>query len=110
MIPSIANRIQTKEGSLTPDDAGRHDRSAILMKTGWRVAGMVCILVSFLGSSVVLHHVQAASTINVTTTLDEYRSGSLCSLREAVQAANTNLAFGGCPAGSGPFDTINLLA
>lgn len=53
-----------------------------------------------------------AATITVTTTADEFSNpgpGSGCSLREAVQAANTNAAFGGCPAGSGA-DTINVPA
>ncbi|MBC8448725.1 MAG: CSLREA domain-containing protein [Chloroflexi bacterium] len=51
-----------------------------------------------------------AAAINVTTTLDEYGSaGAGCSLREAIQAANTDAAFGGCTAGSGA-DTINLPA
>lgn len=48
-----------------------------------------------------------AATITVTTTEDEYGGGPLCSLREAIEAANTDAAFGGCPAGSGP-DTIVL--
>jgi CSLREA domain-containing protein len=54
----------------------------------------------------------AAATIDVTTRNDEFGSTvSLCSLREAVQAANTNAAFGGCPAGSASgFDVINLPA
>ncbi len=43
-----------------------------------------------------------AVTIEVTTTVDEYNlDNGLCSLREAVVAANTNAPFGGCPAGSG---------
>ncbi len=44
------------------------------------------------------------ATINVTTNQDEYDTsgaGAGCSLREAIQAANTDKAFGGCPAGSG---------
>src|SRR4029079_17846273 len=54
----------------------------------------------------------AAATIDVTTRNDEFGSTvSLCSLRGAVQAANTNAAFGGCPAGSASgFDVINLPA
>ncbi|MBC8447965.1 MAG: right-handed parallel beta-helix repeat-containing protein [Chloroflexi bacterium] len=55
---------------------------------------------------------EAASTdsvITVTTTADEFGSGAGCSLREAIQAANTDTAFGGCPAGSGA-DTITLPA
>ena len=42
-------------------------------------------------------------TITVTTTADEYNTsgaGTGCAVREAIQAANTNSAFGGCPAGS----------
>ncbi|MDQ3954726.1 MAG: CSLREA domain-containing protein, partial [Actinomycetota bacterium] len=38
--------------------------------------------------------------ILVSTTTDEFGSGKGCALREAVQAANTNQAFGGCPAGT----------
>ena len=45
--------------------------------------------------------VTAASLINVTTFLDQFNSGSECSLREAIYAANTDKAYGGCPAGSG---------
>ena len=48
----------------------------------------------------------AASTITVTTTSDELGplatdTGTGCSLREAIHSANTDTAFGGCPAGSG---------
>ncbi len=53
-----------------------------------------------------------AATITVTTVLDEYDTvgtGAGCSLREAVQAANSNAPFGGCPAGSDP-DQITLPA
>src|SRR4051794_9956896 len=50
-----------------------------------------------------------AATITVTTTTDEFGGGAGCSLREAIQAANTDAAFGGCSAGSGD-DTIALPA
>ena len=50
-----------------------------------------------------------AATITVNTNADEFDTGSGCSLREAIQAANTNAAFGGCTAGSGA-DTIDLPA
>jgi len=53
---------------------------------------------------------RAAAPIVVTTTVDEYAPATGdtgCSLREAVQAANSDAAFGGCPAGSGT-DTIKL--
>ena len=46
-----------------------------------------------------------ALTITVTTTADEFGTGSDCSLREAIVAANIDVAFGGCTAGSGG-DTI----
>jgi CSLREA domain-containing protein len=50
-----------------------------------------------------------AASITVTTTTDEFGTGAACSLREAIQAANTNAAFGGCSAGSGA-DTISVPA
>jgi CSLREA domain-containing protein len=47
-----------------------------------------------------------AATITTTTTLDEYgENPATCSLREAVQAANTDTPFGGCPAGDAPSPT-----
>ena len=49
----------------------------------------------------------SAALITPTTTVDEFNTGSACSLREAIEAANTNAAFGGCPAGSGA-DEIRL--
>lgn len=52
----------------------------------------------------------SAATISVTTTADEFDpagGGAGCSLREAIQAANTDAAFGGCSAGSGA-DTIDV--
>jgi len=47
------------------------------------------------------------ATIQVTTTQDELVLDGDCSLREAVQAANTDSPVDACPAGSGP-DTILL--
>ncbi len=54
-----------------------------------------------------------AASITVTTFLDEYADpgpGAGCSLREAITAANTDAAFGGCPAGSFETDIIDLPA
>jgi CSLREA domain-containing protein len=51
-----------------------------------------------------------AATITVNTTVDEFNTGTDCSLREAVQAASTNGAFGGCIAGQGTSDTVQLAA
>lgn len=42
-----------------------------------------------------------AATIEVRTPVDELGGGPRCSLREAVHAANQDLAFGGCRAGAG---------
>lgn len=47
--------------------------------------------------------------IAVNTAADELNADGDCSLREAIQAANTDRAVDGCPAGSGP-DTIKLPA
>ncbi len=49
----------------------------------------------------------AGATITVNTTADELNSDGDCSLREAIQAANTDSAVDACPAGSGD-DTITL--
>jgi len=50
-----------------------------------------------------------ASTITVNTTADEFGTGASCSLREAIESANTNTAFGGCAtAGAAGMDTVNV--
>ena len=51
----------------------------------------------------------AGTQIKVTTTSDTIVADGKCSLREAVIAANTDKAVGGCPAGHGA-DTINVPA
>ncbi len=51
----------------------------------------------------------ASTTINVTTTADELNADGDCSLREAVAAANYDVAIDACPAGSGN-DTIQVPA
>jgi CSLREA domain-containing protein len=51
----------------------------------------------------------AGTTITVNTTADELNDNGNCSLREAIQAANTDTAVDNCPAGSGA-DTITLPA
>lgn len=47
----------------------------------------------------------SGTTILVSTVEDEVNEDGDCSLREAVQAANTDTAVSGCPAGSGD-DTV----
>jgi CSLREA domain-containing protein len=49
----------------------------------------------------------AGTTINVTTQADEFNSDGDCSLREALRAANLNMAVDACPAGSG-MDSIAI--
>ena len=50
-------------------------------------------------------------TIHVTTNADEYNTNpGKCSLREALKAANDNIAFGGCDAGGVGTDTIDIAA
>jgi CSLREA domain-containing protein len=50
----------------------------------------------------------ASGAIDVNTTADESGTGAACSLREAIQSANTNSDFGGCTRnGTAPY-TINL--
>ncbi len=51
----------------------------------------------------------AATTIIVNSTANIVANDGLCTLREAITAANTDSAFNGCPAGSGG-DTILLQA
>jgi CSLREA domain-containing protein len=48
-----------------------------------------------------------AATLTVNTVTDDNAANGLCSLREAITAANTDAAFGGCAAGSGT-DTITF--
>ena len=52
---------------------------------------------------------EPADTITVNTIEDELNNDGDCSLREAVQAANSESAVDACPAGSGA-DTIDLPA
>ena len=52
--------------------------------------------------------VATANTITVNSTADTSGNVSICTLRDAITAANTNTATGGCPAGSPGMDTINF--
>lgn len=47
-----------------------------------------------------------AATITVNTAVDENGTGANCSLREAIESADTNTAFGGCVSGAVGSDTI----
>ena len=51
----------------------------------------------------------SAAVITVTTTADELNTDGDCSLREAVQAANGDVAVDGCPAGNGADTTASII-
>jgi CSLREA domain-containing protein len=69
---------------------------------------LVTMLALLFGSALIVTPVYAAG-ITVNTSADENNTGAGCSLREAITAANTDAAYGGCTAGSGT-DTITLPA
>ncbi|MGQ0621975.1 MAG: choice-of-anchor D domain-containing protein [Panacagrimonas sp.] len=69
--------------------------------TGWRLNPIAAVLA--LGVLGLPAGIASAATISVTTT-DQVNAGA-CTLSDAIRAANTNAAVGGCPAGFGP-DTL----
>jgi len=78
------------------------------MKSVWycRVTnGMAGVLVIVLGW---VAGAAYAATISVNTTADTMAVDGFCSLREAIQAANTNLAVNECSAGDVGLDTIEF--
>jgi CSLREA domain-containing protein len=70
-----------------------------------RRLGMVGVLGAM--GALLLSSPALGAVITPTTFGDENGAGADCSLREAILAANTDAAFGGCPAGGGA-DTIPL--
>jgi CSLREA domain-containing protein len=81
-------------------------------KTLFRLSIPVCMLLSMLPVLTVRSAPAVpAAIIAVTTQADEFGTGlsTGCSLREAIQSANTDTAFGGCAAGFGA-DVITLPA
>ncbi len=72
----------------------------------FRILPLILIVLSIWS----LHTQRAyAANITVNTTDDELNSDGDCSLREAIQSANTDTAVDGCTSGSGT-DTITLPA
>jgi len=68
----------------------------------------LCGLCAFLIGLFAPQFTAFAAAIEVNTLDDEYESDpTQCALREAIVAANTDAAYGGCPAGSGT-DTITF--
>ena len=65
------------------------------------------VLIALVVSLVSFQPAYAAGTIFVNTATDDNIDNALCSLREAIVAANTDAIYQGCPAGSGA-DTIQF--
>ena len=76
------------------------------LKSISNIFALFVLLLSLFGSSVNITPAYAAGIV-VNTAVDENGTGAGCSLREAITAANTNAAYGGCPAGAGS-DTITF--
>jgi CSLREA domain-containing protein len=78
---------------------------------GWRARALHLLFAVALGAALLAVYAPSAhaATIAVSTTADELNADGDCSLREAIRAANLDLAVDGCPKGSGA-DTISLPA
>ena len=77
--------------------------------TVFRILICMNLFISLLILAIPLIEVEAAD-ITVNTTDDELNSDGDCSLREAIQAANTNSSVDACSAGASGLDTITLPA
>jgi CSLREA domain-containing protein len=76
----------------------------------YRIIVLITLLICLVGSQpATADSLSPQNTILVNTSEDQYGTDSLhCSLREAIQSANEDIAFGGCtPTGSGA-DTITF--
>jgi CSLREA domain-containing protein len=73
---------------------------------------LALLVLAALGASMLLLASQAqAASLMVTTEADELNTDGDCSLREAIQAANTNTAVDACLSGSSTeTDTIDFAA
>jgi CSLREA domain-containing protein len=67
------------------------------------------LLLLILSPLIIFHHPVYAASIVVNTTDDELNSDGDCSLREALQSANTDTVVDACAAGSGT-DTVSIPA
>jgi CSLREA domain-containing protein len=86
-----------------------HHTTGVAMKT-LRMIPYVILITIFLISTTGMRTLAPSATINVTTFNDEYGTGvTTCSLREAIQTANSDIEFGGCTDVVGT-DTIYLPA
>jgi CSLREA domain-containing protein len=83
-----------------------------LILTSLTVAGLAMVLLMAVLAGPRIPVVHAASTINVTTTNDEYDAvpNGTCSLREAITTVNRGADFGGCTGYGTPPHTISIPA
>lgn len=84
-------------------------RSTRFFRRRFFPAGLsIALVVLFVGSMLVVAPVREAraATITVDTTDDELNADGDCSLREAIQAANTNSAVDTCTAGTGADEIV----
>ncbi len=77
--------------------ASRANRKQAVLKA-FVVLAVLAVLLAVAGEGQPAY----AATITVNTTDDELNSDGDCSLREAIQAANSNAGVDACTAGSGP--------
>ncbi|NTW00741.1 MAG: CSLREA domain-containing protein [Oscillochloris sp.] len=75
-----------------------------------RLLFVIALLCAMLPASAPAQSLAPGTSIIVTTTVDEMNANGKCSLREAVDAAGSNIAVGACPAGSDGLDVIVLSA
>ncbi|MGD8472960.1 MAG: choice-of-anchor Q domain-containing protein [Anaerolineae bacterium] len=89
----------------------RSRNSKVVARLSNSVRWLVILLLAMPGLTVWSAPAALATTpIVVTTTVDEFGSGSGCSLREAIQSANTGSDFGGCTGANAAANTITLPA
>jgi len=73
----------------------------------WTTRFIAALMIALLALAAMPVRPAYAATITVNITTDENIANGDCSLREAIIAANNDIAYGGCSAGSGA-DTIIL--
>ncbi|MDA0245213.1 MAG: CSLREA domain-containing protein [Chloroflexi bacterium] len=77
-----------------------------MSKTLFPLRALIIMILAFALWTTAAPYPVHAATITVTTEVDEDGGGADCSLREAITAANSNAAYGGCAAGTAGLDTI----
>ena len=67
----------------------------------WCIRLIICVLAVVALPAIHAHANPDGTAIQVDTTTDELNSNGNCSLREAIRAANLDMAIDACPAGNG---------